>query len=216
MKIDFSSPRLLFVAVTAMLLTGCLLKTARVSTRHYVLAPIPAGEPSAAPKGDISVGIGFVKMPSELLRDSVAVRTGANELEYLEDDLWAGRLDQCFQRTLAANLSQLLSSDRIYISDWGHNQVQARVFINVQEFDVDTQGRGTLIAYWRITAPDSEKTLKSGRAKLALSGASPHGKPEVIAATMSDLTADFSHELAQSLRQSVASSSLSPASASIH
>jgi uncharacterized lipoprotein YmbA len=216
MKIDLCSPRLLFVGVSAMLLTGCLLKPARVSTRHYVLAPIPAGEPSAAAKGDISVGIGFVKMPSELLRDSVAVRTGANELQFLEDDLWAGRLDQCFQRTLAANLSQLLSSDNIYTSDWGRDQVQARVFINVQQFDVDTQGRGTLVAQWRIAASDGDMALRSGRAMLERTGASPHGKPEVIAATMSDLTADFSRELAQSLRQSLASSSLSPASAAIH
>jgi uncharacterized lipoprotein YmbA len=214
MKPSFFLVRLMFVAIVGMLFTGCLLRPARVSTRHFVLAPIPADELAPAATGDFSVGIGFVKMPSQLLRDSMAVRNGANEIEYLEDDLWAERLDQCFQRTLAANLSRLLSSDSVYLSNWGHDQVQARVFIDVQQFDVDTQGRGTLVAQWRITAPDSDTALKSGRTQLARTGASPQGKPEAIATTLSDLTAEFSRDLAQSIRESV--KPVGPASAAIH
>jgi uncharacterized lipoprotein YmbA len=202
MKICTSS-RLLFVAVTGMLLTGCLLRTATVPTRHFVLAQIPADEPAPAATGHESVGIGFVMMPSQLLRDSVAIRTGANEIEYLPDAVWAERLDHCFQRTLAGNLSRLLSSDSIYLSDWGLDQVLVRVFINVQQFDVDTQGRGTLIAQWRIVGRDSDLPLKRGRAQLSRTGASPRGKPEVIPATLSELEAEFSRDLAQSIRESV-------------
>jgi uncharacterized lipoprotein YmbA len=206
-------PRLLFVAVTGMLLAGCLFKTATVPTRHFVLAQIPPDEPAPAATGHESVGIGFVKMPPELLRDSVAVRTGANEIEYLEDAVWAERLDQCFQRTLAGNLSRLLSSDSIFLSDWGIDQVQVRVFINVQQFDVDAQGRGTLIAQWRILGRDSDLPLKSGRAQISRTGASPRGKPEVIAATLSELEAEFSRDLAQSIRESA--KPMRPASAAV-
>src|SRR5207247_4268042 len=137
--------RSVFVAFTGMLLTGCLLKPVTVSTRHYILSPISTNEPAPAATGHVSVGIGFVKMPSYLLRNSMAVRNGANEIEYIEDAQWAERLDHCFQLTLVANLSRLLSSNGIYLTDWGRDQVQARVFINVQQFDVDTRGRGTLI-----------------------------------------------------------------------
>ncbi len=145
-------------------------------------------------------------MPPYLLRKSMAIRNGANEIEYIEDALWGERLDQCFQRTLAANLSRLLSSDHIYLGDWGREQVQARVFIDVQQFDVDTSGHGNLNAQWRITAPDSDIPLKSGRARLDRSGASPRGNPGVVATTLSDLTAEFSRDLAQSIRESVKSS----------
>jgi uncharacterized lipoprotein YmbA len=110
------------------------------------------------------------------------------------------------QRTLAANLSRLLPSNSIYLNDWGREQVKARVFIIVQQFDVDTRGRGTLIAQWRITAPDSDIPLKSGQARLDRTGASPRGNPEVIATTLSDLAAEFSRELVQSIRESVRSS----------
>src|SRR6185436_14781506 len=134
---------------SGLLLTGCLFKPATVSTRRFILAPIPTNEPAPAATGHLSVGIGFVKMPAYLLRTSMTVRNG-HEIEYLDDALWAERLDQSFQRTLAANLSRLLSSDSIHLADWGRNQVMVRVSVNVQQFDVDAHGSGTLIAQWRI------------------------------------------------------------------
>jgi len=195
--------RLLFVAVTAMLLTGCLLRTATVPTRHFVLAPIATNEPAPGPTEHLSVGIGFVQMPSYLLKNSLAVRNGGNEIEYIEDAMWAERLDQCFQHTLAANLSRELSSDRIYLTDWGRDDVTVKLSINVQQFDVDTRGRGTLIAQWRISAPYCDIPLKTGDARLARTGPSPHGHPDVIATTLSGLAAEFSSDLAQSIREFV-------------
>ena len=194
----------LLVAVACTLFTGCLFKTATVQTRHFILAPISTNEPAAVATEHLSVGIGFVKMPSYLLRDSMAVRKGDDEIEYLEGALWGERLDQCFQRTLAANLSQLLPSDHVYLADSGRNQVMVKVFITVQQFDVDAQGHGTLIAHWRIIAPDSDTSLKSGQTRLARAGTSPRGHPEAIAATLSELSAEFSRNLAQSIRESVA------------
>ena len=192
------------LTLVSALLSGCMLKPVTVSTRHFALAPIPTSDPrpvARAGSEQMSVGIGFVKMPSYLLRNSMAVRNGANEIEYLEDALWSERLDESFQRDLAANLADLLASDSIYLTDWGHNQVMVAVYISVQQFDVDISGRGTLIAQWRITAPGSVVPLKSGRARLERAGASPRGKPEVIAETLSELAAQFSRDLAQSIRE---------------
>lgn len=203
MKLKFSFPRFGFVAVTGILLTGCLLNRTTVSPRHFILTPIPVNESASVTTEHLSVGIGLVKMPSYLLRNSMVVRYRTNEIEYLEDALWGERLDQCFQRTLAANLSRLLSSDSIYLTDWGHDQVMVRVFISVQQFDVDTRGTGTLIAQWRIAAPDNDMPLKSGQARLIRTGASPRGNPEVIATTLSDVAAEFSRDLAVSIRESV-------------
>ena len=197
--------RLSFVGVTGILLTGCLSRSATVSPRHFILSAISTNEPVPSATGRLSVGIGSVKMPSYLLRRSMAVRNGANEIDYIEDALWGERLDQSFQRTVAVNLSRLLSSDSIYLADWRRDQVQARVFINVQQFDVDNDGNGTLIAQWRITTPESDIPLKSGHARLARTGPSPRGDPQVIATALSDLSAEFSRDLAQSIRESVKS-----------
>jgi uncharacterized lipoprotein YmbA len=141
-------------------------------------------------------------MPSQLLRDSMSVHSGANEVEYLENALWAERLDHSFERTLAVNLSRLLSSDSVYLAEWGRDQAMVRVSINVQQFEVDTRGTGTLVAQWRITAPEKDLLLKSGLARLSRTGASPRNKPEVIATTLSELEAEFSRQLAQAIRDS--------------
>ncbi len=190
------------VCGAGLLLTGCLLKPMTVSTRRFILSPIPASEPAPAAAEPLSVGVGFVKVPPYLLRDSMAVREGLNEVAYLDDALWAERLDQSFQRTLASDLSARLPSDQVYLSAWERDQVKVRLFVNLEQFDVDTQVQGTLFAWWRITAPDSDKPLKSGQTRLARPGPSPRGNPQIIATTLSALTAEFSLELAQAIRES--------------
>jgi uncharacterized lipoprotein YmbA len=192
------------LTLVSALLSGCMLKPVTVSTRHFTLSPIPSSEPipvASTASEHLSVGIGFVKMPSYLLHNSMALRKNSNEIEYLENAIWSERLDESFQRDLAANLIDLLHSDRIHLTDWGHDQVTVAVHINVQQFDVDMSGRGTLVAQWQITAPDRDVPVRSGRTRLERTGASPRGKPEVIAATLSDLVAQFSRDLAQSIRE---------------
>jgi uncharacterized lipoprotein YmbA len=155
-------------------------------------------------------------MPTQLLRNSIAVHNGTNEIEYLENALWADRLDHCLERTLAVNLSRLLSSDGIYLDDWRREGVTVRMSVQLQEFEVDTQGKGTLIAQWRISAPGKELPYKTGVSRLARNGTSPRGKPEAIVTTLSDLAADFSRDLAQSVRESLPAAVSSPASTALN
>jgi len=186
-----------------LLLSGCLIKPARVPTRHFVLAPIPTPEPAPAAAQPLSAEVGFVKMPAYLLRDSIVVRKSATELKYLQDALWAERLDQSFRQTLANNLSSLLASDQTHLSAPERGRVVVRVSVTVERFDVDTQGRGTLIALWRLTLPDSEKSVKSGLARLTRPGPPPLANPQAVATTLSDLTGDLSQKLAQAILESV-------------
>ncbi len=177
--------------------------------RHFVLAPIPPDESGPAPKEHASVEIGFVKMPAYLLRDSIAVRNGLNEIEYLENALWAERLDQSFQRALMADLSGSLP-ETIHFADSERNRQTVKIFIDVLRFDVDTKGRGTLVAQWRIAAPDGARSLTSGYTSLDRTGVSPRGNPAAIARTMSELTAEFSNELTRSLKGSAKAGAILP------
>jgi uncharacterized lipoprotein YmbA len=216
MKSAYCLRNLLFLLLPGMFLTGCVFKRVTDSPRQFVLTPIPAEDAAPAAKGRLSIGLGFVRMPSQLLRSTIAVHNGTNEIEYLENALWAERLDHCFQRTLAVNLSRLLSSDGIYVDDWRGDGVMVRVSVQVQQFELDTHGTGTLIAQWRITAPEKGLALKSGLARLARTGASPRGKPEAIVTTLSDLAADFSRDLAQSVRESLPAAAPSSASTAMN
>lgn len=193
---------LLCDAVIGALLAGCMFNRVTDSPRHFVLTPIPTDGPAPVTKEHLSIGIGIVRMPEQLLQHSIAVQNGTNELEYLDNALWAERLDHCFERTLAANLSQLLSSDDICLDGVGRDQVMVRVSVNVQQFVVDTRGTGTLIAQWQITASGKHLPMQRGLRRLTRTGAPPNGKPEVIATMLSDLAAEFSRQLAQAISES--------------
>src|SRR5262245_22752970 len=97
-----SSLRVAAVGLTCALLAGCLLRPTTVKTRSYLLTPVPAPATPATVSAHLTIGIGLVKMPDYLLRTSIAVRKGTNEIEYLENSLWAESLDRSFQRTVAA------------------------------------------------------------------------------------------------------------------
>ena len=176
---------------------GCVMKPAPVQTRHFVLAPVSRPEHALVGAQRVPIEVASVKMPSYLLRDSMVVRQGDNEFRYLETALWAERLDHCFRRTLAQNLSVLLAPDRAYLTDDGPDVEPVRISVDVQQFDVDTEGRGTLLAGWRLTGPGADKANRNGHVHLSHSGSSPHGNPQAIATTLSALTADFSREVAQ-------------------
>lgn len=181
-----------------LLLSGCVIKPVPVPTRHFVLAPVPAPDVHPTIARQHSVEVGLVKMPSYLLRDSMAIRNGPSEIQYLETAHWAERLDRLFRETLEQNLWVLLAPTPANLS----SDRRVRVSVNVQQFDVDTDGRGTLLAEWRLTPTVADKPIKSGQARLIRPGPSPRGSPQTIAKTLSALLAEFSQELAPLLRES--------------
>ena len=206
MKSSIKLSLILVLCAAGALLTGCLFKSARVSTRHFVLSPISTNEPAPPGTANLPIGISPVKMPYYLLPDSLALRHSATEIDYLEDALWGERLDKSLQQTIAANLSKLLPTDSVYLSDWPSDQVKAKIFVTVQQFDVDDKGLGIMIARWRITTSAAGPVTKSGQVHLTHSGQPTVGKPQAIANTLSELTADFSRELVKAIRESTAAS----------
>ena len=149
----------------------------------------------------MAVGVGQVKLPAYLFDLSLAVRRGTNEIEYLPSVLWAERLDTGVQRVLAANLATLLPTDQIRLSAWRSDEVAAEVYVVIEQFDVDSTGRAVLVAWWRILSPGGEKTLKAGETRLARQGPPPDTSPSGAIATLSELVADFSRQLAQALKE---------------
>jgi len=192
--------RLLGISVLGVVFAGCLFKPAVVTSRRFVLSPAQT-KGGAVEATQLTIGLGRVTMPDYLLKDSMAVRKGDSEIQYLENALWAERLDHSLQRTLAANLSSQLGDNRVRLSSWQPGEVALVVRVNVERLDVDSEGRGILIARWIIEAPDSGKVLKSGESSFAKSGPVPYNDPASIPTTLSDLTAQFSEALAKAVRE---------------
>lgn len=196
---------LIFVAagILVPLFSGCLFKPTAASPRRFVLSPVASSSGHSDTNRALSIGVAPIKMPPHLLRNSLLTRKGTNELVYNEEALWAEPLDQGLQRILAANLAKLLPTRQVYLSAGDSSQIQARVFVEVIQMDVDSEGKGTLIAWWRISSPGTDKPLRSGQANFTREGSSPN-QPESIAQTLSELAADLSRTIADAIRDGLA------------
>ena len=203
MKLSLRIPILLAAGLLCPLLPGCLLKPSTVTTRSFLLSPLSStSHPAASASVGPAIGIGIVKLPDYLMKPSLAVRSGTNEISYLESSLWAERLDTCFQRTLAANLSVLVPTDKIRLSSWSRDEVSYAVYVSVDRFEVDSEGTGTLIAWWRIASNSTAHPPVSGAFQKIQPGPSPSQHPEAMATTLSRLTDSFSQRIAEALRDS--------------
>jgi uncharacterized protein len=181
--------------------TGCsFLKPAQSTAQYFVLMPLLAAGQGAATSASLAVGVGQVKVPAYLFHTSLAVRKGTNEIEYLPSAFWGERLDAGFQRVLAANLAAILPTDRIQLSAWQRDDVAAEVYVTVEQLDVDASGKGVLVARWRILSPGGDKMLKAGTSRLSRQGPAPQAGASGLVATLSELVADLSRELAQALK----------------
>jgi len=189
-------------------LTGCFgfLKPAKPTARHFVLSPLPAAESTATPSGGVAVGVGPVKLAAYLFNTSLAVRKGTNEIDYLPATFWAERLDTGLQRVLAANLATLLPTDQIRLSAWQNADVSAEVHVAIEQFDVDARGQGVIVAWWRVLSPGGEKTLKAGECRLTRQGPAPDANPSGAVATLSELAAELSRQVAQAVKETTPAS----------
>jgi uncharacterized lipoprotein YmbA len=156
---------------------------------------------AAVPSGAPCVGVGQIKLPAYLYNTSLAVRRGTNEIDYLPLTLWAERLDTSAQRVLAANLAALLPTDKVRLSAWRSEDVAVEVYVAFERFDVDANGQAQLVAWWRILSPGGEKTLKSGQTQLACPGPSPNTNPSGAVATLSELLAGLSRQVASAIKE---------------
>jgi uncharacterized lipoprotein YmbA len=213
------SAGLLLPLALCVLLAGCsFLKPVKPTARHFILTPVPAAESTAPVPAThaLAVGVGQVNLPAYLFNTALVVRKGTNEVEYIPAAFWAERLDKGFQRVLAADLGILLPADRVHLSSWQREDVAVEVYVAVEQFDVDSSGRGVLVSQWRILSPGGEKVLKSGRSRLSRQGPPPEAGTAGAIATLSELVADLSRQLAQALLEVTSSHAATEAGAGIN
>ena len=138
-----------------------------------------------------------MNLPGYLAKDSIAVRKATNEIEYLENAVWAEGLQQGFLRVLTADLATRLPNYQFRLASWRREDVALEIYVTVQQFDVDTTGHGVLVAGWRVLSPGGGKTLKAGEFRASRPGPRPEADVQGATATLSHLVGDFSNELAK-------------------
>jgi uncharacterized lipoprotein YmbA len=214
MNIPHPTFRVFALCALGLFLTSCsLMKPPKgVTPRSFVLTPVSVPSPTARTTStNMGVGIRPVKMPGYLSTKALTMRQSNNEIVHLESLLWAERLDTALQRVLAEDIGALIPTDQVRLSRWAPEAVAVEVDVNVDRFDVDSEGRGVLTAWWRLLSPGDEKVIASGRFSASRKGPPPNTDPVGAATLMSNLAADLAETLARAIKEPKSSHDGNPA-----
>jgi uncharacterized protein len=170
------------------------------SSRIFVLfSPIEAAErKDLDPSGQISLGVGPVRLPAYLDRREIVMRVAQGRFDLSENDRWAEPLDENLTHVLAQNLSALLGSDQIIPYPWPLDQKpRYRVEIQVLRFESNSSGEAQLSARWAVIDDTGKGTpnLKASR----LTRPAKEKTTDGAVAALSETVADLSREIAKTV-----------------
>jgi len=190
-------------------LTGCssfFPKPTPNSSKIFVLfSPFQAAERQDSDhSGQISLGVGPVRLPGYLDRREIVTRVAQNRFDLSENDRWAEPLDENFTHVLAQNLSILLGSDRIIAYPWPlDKRLRYRVEIEVFRFEVNSAGEAQLSARWSVI--DQTGKSASNLKESLLARPAKEKSTDGSVAALSETVADLSREIAQAVIASLQS-----------
>jgi uncharacterized protein len=165
-------------------------------SRFYELTAEPGPSPSGGVAG-ASIALGQVDLPGALDRPQLARRRGPNQLDYAEDERWAGPLDAMVRRVLAEDLATRLPPGRVMTEVGSDKPADVTLSVEVARFDADAAGRVTLTARWQEWG---RRAVRSGPRErtIVAPGAGPGAA--AIVATMSNALAMLAADIAAGLR----------------
>ena len=191
------------LGLMALSLAGCgslLPKPTPSSSKIFVLfSPLKAAERQDLDRpGQISLGVGPVRLPGYLDRREIVTRIAQNRFDVSDNDRWAEPLDENFTHVLAQNLSVLLGSDRIITYPWPlDKRPRYRVQIDVFRFEVNSAGEAELTARWAIVdvTNKQEPRFKESR----FTRMPKENSTDASVAALSETVADLSREIAKAV-----------------
>ena len=195
---------LFLLGLAGILAAGCLNLGAKPDpTRFFTLTPLvqPARDTagSASDPGRVALGVGPITFPGYLDREQLVTRMSENRFAVAENDRWGEPLAENVGRVLSQNLWLLLASDKINRFPWSNTDSPTyQVQIDVLRFESDTARRTRLVARWVLREVATRKTLVVRESRLDRPAAGRSAEHSVAA--LSELLADFSSEIADTVR----------------
>jgi uncharacterized lipoprotein YmbA len=151
----------------------------------------------------VMLAIGPVRVREYLSRPEIVTRTQENKIVVHDFHSWGEPLDRNFTAVLGANLSNLLSTDRIVFFPWRRRpNFDYQIVLDVMRFEGDLGGEASLIAHYYIwNAGEGEvEDRRMGTWKSSFSRQTHDDSFEALVATMSELVGDFSREIAEKIK----------------
>jgi uncharacterized protein len=180
-------------------MTAC---TGSPDIRYYTLSAetAPTRMVTAIRAGRGVYAIDAVVIPDVLDRPQIVLRSGANAVEVLDYDRWAGSLPDQLQRVFAADLSARLGVGAIADPGLPAIPQAGRIAISILAFGPERHGESVIEASWAISDKGSGPAggiTKTYRARHA--AANKGSDVPALVATMSDAVAMIADDIAATL-----------------
>jgi uncharacterized lipoprotein YmbA len=136
----------------ACLLGGCAGVSSMDPIRYYLIDSVEY--PSASYKADRPLKIEIINLhiPQYLERFHIATRSSKSRLEFSENNQWGENLGKNLLRTMARNLSKLLSTMDIGTPlNRSASIPDYRVQIHIEQFEQESNNKVKLVARWQLS-----------------------------------------------------------------
>jgi uncharacterized lipoprotein YmbA len=168
-------------------------------TRFYVLTSLSemasSGDvlPVYPGRGDLSIGLGPIRLPGYLDREHIVTRESPNRIDVSEFDRWAEPLATNVKRVLAKNLSTLLGTGMIYIYPFSRYSHDYEIQIDVLRFETIDDRSAELAARWSIKDGKTSQILdtRDSNVKKPARSWSVAGSVEALSEALGELSSQI-------------------------
>jgi uncharacterized lipoprotein YmbA len=187
-------------SAAVLLMISSLIGCSSPREAYYTLSAGAAvnGATPASGESTYSIAVGPITLPEVVDRPQFVLRTGPNEVTFVELHRWAGPLKSEIPRIIADNLAADMNVKRVaaYPQSAGDN-ADYRVLVDIQRFDSTMGESVTIDALWTVKRA-SDGALQTGRSTARESGSG--GTYDAMVAAHSRALATISHEIADAIR----------------
>ena len=196
----FVITRTVFLLLLIVGLQGCFGGSKTVPVRYYLIDPVTYPATSIKAVRQMSIAIVDLHIPQYLQRFHIAKRVGESQLTFSDNHQWGESLRKNLLRTLARNLSFLLSTSDIATPlNRTASAPDYHVQVYIEQFELDSDAKVKLIARWQLSSLSSGQTSPIKSFMRESQTVIEAGNYEQMVSAMRELFADLSQQIADSL-----------------
>ena len=192
--------KLIVLLYVVCLLSGCIGGGAATPVRYYLVDP--AEYPSASLKvvRQLNLEIINLHIPQYLERFHIATRSNESRLEFSESNQWGENLRKNLLRTMARNLSRLLSTIDIGTPlNRSSSLPDYRVQIHIDQFEQGIDNKVKLVARWQLSDVSKSESLGVFSAELKSQQTIEEKNYDQMVSAMRQLYGELSERVAETI-----------------
>ena len=192
--------KLIVLLYVVCLLSGCIGGGAATSIRYYLVDP--AEYPSASLKAvrQLNLEILNLHIPQYLERFHIATRSNESRLEFSESNQWGENLRKNLLRTMARNMSRLLSTIDIGTPlNRSSSLPDYRVQIHIDQFEQGIDNKVKLVARWQLSGGSKSESLGVFSAELKSQQTIEEKNYDQMVSAMRQLYGELSERVAETI-----------------